>query len=314
MNSNLERIYQDTVERFRQHLRGREPMPDLTGVPEELHSDLDKTFALLESITGVSDSLVPPIEKIAARLGITVPPTLTPVDSAEIAGSNDVGFARSALDLLAELEVLNGKATASYLDPDEDIGSFSLELVAEYRQLGALIGVCLVDCPETALTTETTLRAAGQVLARRTAYTAVALVGRGDDHPTVVVPPEDCQDALDPAFGHMQPSTSSLTLPFLTAIKGHLSYVEPRWEDVPSNLALAASFDIEKVSRAAATDAVQTVSSANTTIKEKREALRSLGARESRVLASIPSQIIGRIVGPADLPREIDRLAGIGTS
>lgn len=307
----LEAIYDETVEQYRRHLRGQGPMPDLAEIPRELHERLRATFSVLEAITGTSDDLVPSLEDIAARVGVVLPEALAAPDFRKGSPVGDVDLHAIGRHLVEELTSLSGRCSVVNTVGDGSVSVGSLQVVAEYRQLGAFMAVCPIAGSERDLAREVTLRAANGVFQATTDYTAVALVSRDDEFPTIVVPPEDCVGALDTLMGDIPPSTAATPLPFLIAVRGFLEYVEPTWDDVPASLAVGAGFDVENASQVAAAEAVQSVAAGKTGIDEKQDALGTLGDQEVQRLATAPPRIVARQLSPADFLREIDELAGV---
>jgi hypothetical protein len=299
----LRAIYEEYVESFRLYLQGHGLPPDLSEAPPELRENLEKTFLLLEAITGASDELLPSMERVAARLGL------------DLSSDVDVVVREAGVqtqDLMAELVELEGPGV-ELRQITEARTTTKLCLVAEYRQLGLVVGVCLVGGAREDLWTDSVLREADAVF-RSGRHTALALVATDPDLSTIVVPPEDCTAALLPSQGVVPPGTTATALPMLMAIHRYLEFVDPVWDDVPVGLAEAAGFDVKDAASQAASEALQAVVKLRTTVPEKREALDSFSDKEMSWLSGLPTALVARRLKSDDVAREIDKVAEASAS
>ncbi len=295
-----EELSHELVEQYERHLRGQGPKPDLSTVNPGLRVKIERMFPLLEAIAGMSEDLVarPARDRIATRLGLA--------GTARRSGG-DRG-SREIIDVLRQFEG-PGARLSVWDDAVADAWAGGLlPALAVYRRLGLVIRVCQSGVPAEELAGVEQLNRARMVFELRPDTTAIALVADDGEMTSVIVTPEECRDAYDPARGQVGPSTTALPLPLPLALQRHLEFIDPAWDDLPIGLAHAPRFDIS-VSAVAAEQALTQVASAGTRTAEKGEALRSLGDREKQWLAALPSRIVDRELVPASLAAEIDDLA-----
>ena len=301
----FDELYDDLVEQYRRHLRGRGRAPDLDGVDADMRAELEETFGLLGAITGMSDKVLPPIEgdRAARALGFVGGTSETVVEE----GRRD-----SKREVLAALREFDGSdATLSESDApvtDASAGGL-LPAVAVYRRWGVVVRVCLASADASQIASEDELRRAAHVFDVRPDTTKVALVANDPGLTCVVAGPQDCRNALDPGQGAVGPATGLVALPLAMALQRLFEFVDPAWDDIPFGLAGTVGVNASEPSVEIAQTAVAAVATQVTRMNEKQAALKSLGDRELEWMTLLSRRVIGRDLAAETLGDAIDELA-----
>jgi hypothetical protein len=292
----------DMVDAYLRHVLEGGEAPDLAGVDQQERAELQRTFTLLDAITGIDADLVPPLEDdpVARALGFT------PVEAAAPAVAERREDARRRIT--RDIQRMNRGAVVLTDEEAAELPDAPSDLLV--RVAGVRIRVMIVG-PDDLSHPGELLREADRLFYRFPETAAVALVADDDDLSCLLVEAQDCRPAVETPTGmRIGPRPRRPRLPLPAALASYLDEIEPVWEEPGTIIDAESDFDVAVLAAETATAVVRRLKdeASRARIPAKAFAFAALGEEEVEELAKLVMDVARGHLAADDIGERISQI------